>query len=210
MPLGLLLLSVVTILIALGLTERALDRLHLTDRQALLVIAAMAAGSFIDLRLSLAGVAWEVNVGGGLVPLALGAYVWAKADTALERWRGLFTILVTTGVVWGLSRFTDFDPGRSPLSYVDPLWLFGLTAGVVAYIAGRSRRSAFLGGSVGVLLALVVDGLLARRAGMGVSVPLGGAGLLDASVVGGVLALGLAEWVGEVRERIQRQGGQGE
>jgi hypothetical protein len=209
MPLGLLLLSVVTILIALGLTERALDRLHLTDRQALLVIAAMAVCSFIDLRFPFAGVPWEINVGGGLVPLVLAAYVWARADTALERWRGLFTILVTAGVIWGLSQFTDFDAGRSPLAFIDPLWLFGLVAGVVAYIAGRSRRSAFLGGSVGVLLALVADGLLARRTGMAIPVSLGGAGLLDASVVGGVLALGLAEWVGEVRERI-RHGGQGE
>ncbi|MGE5483302.1 MAG: DUF1614 domain-containing protein [Bacteroidota bacterium] len=209
MPLGLLLLSVVTILIALGLTERALDRLHLTDRQALLVIAAMAVSSFIDIRFPFAGVPWEINVGGGLVPLVLAAYVWARADTALERWRGLFTILVTAGVVWGLSQFTDFDAGRSPLAFIDPLWLFGLVAGVVAYIAGRSRRSAFLGGSVGVLLALVADGLLARRAGMAITVSLGGAGLLDASVVGGVLALGLAEWVGEARERI-RHGGQGE
>jgi uncharacterized membrane protein len=139
----------------------------------------------------------------------LAAYVWARADTALERWRGLFTILVTAGVIWGLSQFTDFDAGRSPLAFIDPLWLFGLVAGVVAYIAGRSRRSAFLGGSVGVLLALVADGLLARRTGMAIPVSLGGAGLLDASVVGGVLALGLAEWVGEVRERI-RHGGQGE
>ena len=43
------------------------------------------------------------------------------------------------------------------------------------------------------MLALVADGLLARRAGMAITVSLGGAGLLDASVIGGVLALGLAE-----------------
>ncbi|MBE3576642.1 MAG: DUF1614 domain-containing protein [Limnochordales bacterium] len=209
MPLGLLLLSVVTILIAFGLTERALDRLHLTDRQALVLIAAMAAGSFIDLRFEFARVPWEINLGGGLIPLLLSAYVWARADTALERWRGLFTVLVTAGIIWTLSHFTDFDAGRSPWAYLDPLWLFGLVAGLVAYIAGRSRRSAFLGGSVGVLLALLADGLLARRAGMDVSVTLGGAGIFDASVIGGVVALGLAEWVGEVRERI-RTGGQNE
>ncbi|NLG67943.1 MAG: hypothetical protein GX496_00035, partial [Firmicutes bacterium] len=51
LPTGVIVLVVVAALIFFGLAHRALDRLRLTDGQALLVIAAIIAGSFIDLPL---------------------------------------------------------------------------------------------------------------------------------------------------------------
>lgn len=208
MPLGLLVLAVVTLLIAMGLTQRVLDRLHLTEGQALVVVLLMAAGSFVDLKFTLGGAPWEVNLGGGLIPLGLIAYVFGRADTAVERWRSLFSLFATAAIIWGIAHVTDFDAGRTPalLRFIDPLWLFGLIAGVLAYLAGRSRRAAFIGGSGGVLLSLLVTDLLARRAGMDVPVRLGGGGIFDGSVIAGVIGLGLAEWVGEVRERISTGG----
>lgn len=48
-PLGLLTLLAVSILIYFGVGHRVLDRLRLTDRAALGVIAAIIVGSFIDI-----------------------------------------------------------------------------------------------------------------------------------------------------------------
>jgi len=44
MPVGIILLLIISILIFLGLAQRVLDRLGLTDRTALLFIAAMLVG----------------------------------------------------------------------------------------------------------------------------------------------------------------------
>jgi len=46
MPVGIILLLIISILIFLGLAQRVLDRLGLTDRTALLFIAAMLVGAF--------------------------------------------------------------------------------------------------------------------------------------------------------------------
>ena len=59
---GLIALVVISILIYFGVAQRALDRLRLTDRAALAVIAAIIIGSFIDIPVSDRLI---INVGGG-------------------------------------------------------------------------------------------------------------------------------------------------
>ena len=80
---------------------------------------------------------------------------------------------------------------------IDPLWLSGIVAGLVGYLAGRSRRSAFIAGVGGVLLSDVYTLFTSPSPTM-----VGGAGVFDQVVIAGVLAVGLAEIVGETRERL--------
>lgn len=72
----------------------------------------------------------------------------------------------------------------------------------MAYLAGRSRRSAFIAGT----LAIFFNDLLARieniMAGITTPIAIGGAGVFDAIVIAGFIALGFAELTGETLERI--------
>jgi hypothetical protein len=87
--------------------------------------------------------------------------------------------------------------------FLDPMYMFAIVAGVVGYLAGRSRRSSFIAGSMGLLLTDIISRIeLALTGGTG-RMTIGGAGVFDSIVIGGILALMLAELIGETRERMQ-------
>ena len=201
MPSGTIALLVVALLIFFGLAHRALDRLRLTDTQALLIIALLIAGSFVDIPLVRGPLAVRVNLGGAVLPVALTAYLLARADTAAERVRSLLGAVITASAVTAVASVTDFDPGRG--DWVDPLWLFSALGGLVGYlVGGRSRRAAFISGSMGLLLTDVAQAVRAARAGFPTTLLIGGAGAFDMVVLGGLIALGLAEVGGEALERL--------
>ena len=85
---------------------------------------------------------------------------------------------------------------------VDPNYVYGLAAGVIAYLLGRSRRAAFFAGVVGVLLADIAVAALNWSRGIDQTLHLGSAGALDAVVISGLLAVLLAEFIGEAIERM--------
>ncbi|BAS27625.1 DUF1614 domain-containing protein [Limnochorda pilosa] len=201
MPLGLIVLLAVAALIFFGAAHRVLDRLHLNDVQALVVVALLAAGSFVEIPFRRPPVELTVNVGGALVPLALVVYLLARADTGWERVRAILGAAVTGGALWGITQLTDFEPGFADV--LDPLWLVGLVGGGVGYLAGRSRRASFVSATLGVLALDVIHLIRGLSAPGPVRVAVGGAGAFDAIVVAGILAVGLAEVVGEGLERLQ-------
>lgn len=205
-PLGVILLIVISLLIFFGLAHRALDRMHLSDRGALLVILAMIVGSFITIPIPGGRYPISLNVGGGLIPLGLAIYLLAKAGTAPERMRALLGAAVTALALFAVSSLVMRglpEPGGR-YEILDALWVYPVVAAVVGYLAGRSRRGAFVSATLGLLtmdvgyyLWLVSRGAPAGR------VSIGGTGAFDAVVLAGILAVLLAEVVGEVRERLQ-------
>lgn len=195
MPLGLLLLFGLTALIFFGLAERVLDRMRLTDIQALVFIGLMIVGSYVEIPFFGGS---RLNVGGALVPLALVIYLLSRAGTARERWRAIIAAVVTAVVVVAVGMLVPGGPHTGSITLIDPLWLYAITAGVVGYLSGRSRRSAFIAGVGGLLLADLFDVI-----GRGATTEIGGAGIFDQIVLGGVIAVGLAELIGESRERLQ-------
>ena len=208
MPVGTVLLLVIAALIYFGVGQRLLDRMRLTDTQALVAIALMIGGSFITLPLRTGRTSVGINLGGGLVPLGLVIYLLIRADTAQERVRALVAALVTGGIIYGISQFTDFDPS-SPYLFIDPLWLFSIVAGIVGYLSGRSRRASFIAGVMGLFVVDLIHFAQAVLSNMPTRVVLGGAGVFDAMIVSGLIAVALAEFVGETRERLA-EGGDGQ
>ena len=200
MPVGLIVLLAVAALVYFGLAHRVLDRMRLTDRQALLFIGLMLLGSFVDIPLLRNTVDLSINVGGALVPLALAVFLLVRADEPREKVRALLAALVTAGFVWGLSQLTDFEPPER--DFIDPIWLFSIVAGLVGYLAGRSRRAAFIAGTMGILLVDVFSLAKNLTRGLPATMAIGGAGVFDSIVLAGVIAVGLAELVGETRERL--------
>lgn len=203
-PIGLILLVVISMLIFFGLAHRALDRMQLSDRAALFVIAAMIVGSFIDIPVPGGRYPVSINVGGALVPVGLAVYLLLRAGTRREWVRALGASIITAATVFVVGSLLMTGDPRGRFEYLDALWVYPLVAGVVACLAGRSRRSAFIAATLGVLLMDVgyYFWLLWRGAPAG-RVLIGGAGAFDAIVVAGVLAVLLAEVIGEVRERLQ-------
>lgn len=203
LSLGLIALGVVAALVYFGVAQRVLDRMRLTDTQALLFIALMIVGSFITLPVLRGRTEVTVNAGGFLVPLALAVYLFLQAGTAAEKTRAAVASIVTGATVWALSSLTDFGPHGGRGAVIDPLWLFGLLAGAIAYALGRSRRAAFISGVLGVILADVAAIVGAWRAGRVAVYPLGGGGAFDALVLAGIVGVALAEVFGEAREALQ-------
>jgi len=199
MSTGLILLVIVGILVGFGVAQRVLDRLRLTDRQALFFVLALLVGGMLpDIPL---GGNLSINAGGALVPVGISVYLLVKADSAKEVVRALVASALTGAAIYFLGKILPDEPETA---FMDFNYLYGLVAGIVAYIFGRSRRGAFV---AGVLGAVIADFWSAAEIWMqGVSQPLllGGAGAMDVIVISGVAAVLLAEFLGEVIERIQR------
>lgn len=196
---GTMLLLIAAILVFCGLLQRVLDRMHLTDRQALILIGAMLAGTFLpDIPLG----PIRVNIGGAVIPLGVCVYLFCRADETAERWRACLGSLLTGGAVFALSMML---PAEAEVMLVEPMWLYGICGGVVAWVIGRSRRAAFICGVMGVLLADAVSALVAAAQGYTVQFTLGGGGIADACVISGVIGVLMCELIGETVERFVRR-----
>lgn len=196
--LGLTSLVIVAVLIYVGVAQRVLDRLRLTDREALLFIAAMALGNFIEIPVT-ANVA--VNIGGAVVPAILAIYLFVKAGTVKEKTRAIIATIVATAVIYGANKLFPATP-LFPLP-IDPMYLYAILAAIAGYVAGRSRRSAFIAGVMSMILVDVISRIEVAYIGGDSSVTIGGAGLFDGVVIVGILAVALAELFGETLERVQ-------
>lgn len=198
MSAAMLVLTIAAILVYCGLLQRVLDRMHLRDRQALLLIGAMLVGTFLpDISLGFV----RVNIGGCLIPVGVCIYLLAKADTALERLRAVLAALLTGGAVYALSALL---PAEAEKLLIDPMWLYGICGGLIAWLLGRTRRGAFFAGVIGVLLADTTSAIVAWSQGSLVQLALGGGGIADAAVISGVIAVLFCELIGESIERLVR------
>ncbi|MFO7151618.1 MAG: DUF1614 domain-containing protein [Bacillota bacterium] len=196
MPVGVTLLLVLAVLIYFGLLQRILDRMRLSDKMALAFIGAMAVGTFLP-NIPL-GSGLSINIGGGLIPIGLAVYLIATADEREEKIRAIVASLLTGLAVYAGGRLLPSEPETM---MVDPLIVFSIFAGLIAYIFGRSRRGAFVAGVMGILISDIIYavGLAGQPAGTAI----GGAGVFDAAIISGVIGVALCELVGETREKLQ-------
>ena len=200
MPIGMILLLVVGVLVYFGVAHRILDRMRLTDKQALLFILAVIAGSFIDIPLMRTPVDVSINVGGALLPALLSIWLIFKADETAERVRAILAAILVAAAVSLGSRYLPYEPENM---FLDPKIIYGISAGLIAYLAGRSRRSAFVGGVLGIVLSDIVHLVTLMRLGIAGTTNIGGAGAFDVVLIAGIVAVMVAELVGETREKMQ-------
>ena len=200
MPVGMIVLLVVGVLVYFGIAQRILDRMRLTDKQALLFIGAVVAGSFIDIPLMSEPIAVSINVGGAVLPAVLSLWLITKADENVERIRAIGASIAVAAAVWLGSRYLPYEPENM---FLDPKLIYGISAGLIAYLAGRSRRSAFIGGVLGIVLSDIIHMVTLLNAGIPGRTDIGGAGVFDVTIIAGIVAVMVAELVGETREKLQ-------
>jgi len=198
MTFGMIVLLVLSLLVIFGVGQRVLDRMHLNDKWALGLMLAIFIGGLIP-AIPIGNV--RIGVGGCLIPLGICIWVLIKADSGLEVARALFGSLLTAAAVWLISLLMPAEPRNIIL---DPNYAYGLAAGVVAYILGRSRRAAFVCAVLGMLLADIAVGVANASKGIDTLLRLGTGGALDAVVISGFIAVLLSEFVGELIERAVR------
>lgn len=206
LPIGQLLLVVLAAIIFLGVAQRVLDRMRLTDTQALIILGALFISPLFPNVTVAPGI--SINLAGTLIPLGVIAYLIITADEAYERTRAVTATIITAAAVFALEQILPPEPTQAMVLDVDPLWAAGLLAGLVGYLSGRSRRSSFIAGAGGIVLADIVGVIVATAGGaQGTFAAIGGAGAFDAIIIAGVIAVVLAEVVGETREYFARRRG---
>lgn len=201
-PIGVILLVVASILIYFGVAHRILDRLRISDKAALAVIAAMIIGSFISIPIP-GPVQASLNVGGALIPIGLAVYLLSKAGTTKEWVRALVATALTGGIIYYVFSVLASGNPESPFAWLNSVYLYPVIAGLIAYIVGRSRRAAFVSATLGVLSADIINYVYLATRGIPGRVLIGGAGAFDSIVLSGIIAVLLAEVIGETRERLQ-------
>ncbi len=197
---GIIALTLVTALIYLGFLHRVLDRMKLTKETALVILLLMLAGLFIP-SIPLGNNVF-INVGGALVPLGVCLYLLFTADTTQEKGRAVATALLVMVIVYLSDKILSIRPGGT--LDLDPIYFPAVAAGIIAYVWGRSRRAAFIGGVLGVILLDLVSLLEIQLQGLPFTdLVIGAGGAFGTVVIAGMLAVLLAEVVGETRERLQ-------
>lgn len=198
MSIGLILLAAVSVLVLFGVAQRVLDKMQLTDRAALVIAAVIFFGGLVpDIRIGRVA----INLGGAVAPLGVCVWLLIRTDTAKEFWRAIIGSVITGALVFLLGRILPNEPENI---VIDPNYVYGLAGGVVAYALGRSRRAAFICGVLGVLLADTAVAVVNWANGLSQTLTLGGAGAMDVVVISGLLAVLLAELMGELIERMAR------
>lgn len=198
MSVGMILLTVVAILVFFGVAQRVLDKMYLSDKMALLLIALMFFGTLIP-NVTIGRVSF--SLGGTLIPVGVCVFLFVKAGTGKEKIRALIGAVVTAGIIYALSALLPNEPEAM---FIEPMYLYGIVGGIVAYLLGRSRRGAFICGVLGILLADVAQAVVNWTSGIDQPLVLGGAGVFDAMMFSGILGVLLCELLGELIERVTR------
>lgn len=198
MSVGMIFLTASAILVFFGAAQRALDKMYLTDRTALLLIALMFFGTLIP---NIGTNQISISIGGAVIPVGICIYLLFKADTVQEKLRTIVGAILTGAIIYAIS---SLSPDEPEAIIIDPIYLNGIAGGLIAYLLGRSRRGAFVCGVLGVLIADLAVGIVNYFNGVEQTLVLGGGGAFDAVVLSGLLGVVLAELMGELIERFVR------
>ncbi|NLY10937.1 MAG: DUF1614 domain-containing protein [Firmicutes bacterium] len=198
LPFSVVLLGIVVILIFLGFAERVLARMRLSNVSAIVLLDLMALAHFLPATKITQNLEFKLGI---LVPLGVSLYLLFTTSPK-ERNIGILTIALTTVALWLSDVLLSIDPGEG--FDLDPLYIGAVFAVICAYLLDRSRRAAFISATLGILLVDLIAAYRVSLMSLPQTITIGGGGIFDSIVIGGILAVLLTEAVGEVLERISR------
>ncbi len=195
MSVSLTIISIVILLIMFGVGQRILDSLRLNDKEALIILVLICVGLIIP-PIWL-GEYFCFSIGGFLIPLGLSIYLLISCGFSRDLLRALIGTLLVAGVIYLLEWLLPADPESM---IIDNTYVYGVVAGVIAYLLGRSRRNAFISCLFGITLAQLVQWIInfANKTpsilGLGVGGPFG------TYVVAIIISVALSEFLGRCFE----------
>ena len=201
MSAGYIILLVLILLVMFGAGQRVFDRMRMNDTWALVIMIAIAIGLAIPtIRI---GKNFEFNIGGFLIPFGVCVYLLVRVGWSWDLFRAALGTLITAGAILGLEYLLPASPEKFLLDY---MFVYGIVAGLVAYLLGRSRRNALICSVFGITLARVIQFVINICTGVKSSVlSLGSAGAFDSMVIAILFAVGLCEVLGEGLEKLRKK-----
>ena len=194
MSVTLSILLTIIVLLMLGLGQRILDQLRLNDTQAIVLLLLIAIGIIIPpITIGLV----SVSIGGFLIPFGICLYLLIKVGFSRDLIRAIIGTIITAGIIYGLEWIMPADPEELLL---DPVIVYGVVAGIVAYILGRSRRNAYICAVLGVSLSQIVQFIVNMSTGINSTLGLGVGGAFSTLIVAIIISVSLAEFLGRAFE----------
>lgn len=191
MSVSLWILSALIILIMLGAGQRILDQMRLNDKQAIMVLLAIIVGIIIPPVYI--GKYFCFSIGGFLIPLIICVYMLVSAG-----WRDVLRAIIGIFLVGGVIYLLDWLlPAKTPEDMIiDPMYVYGIVAGIIAYSLGRSRRNAFVSCVLGISLAMLIQFIINMAKGAPTILGLGVGGAFGTVVIATIISVALCEFLG--------------
>lgn len=198
MQISVWIVTAIILLIMFGAGQRILDKLRLSDKWAIAILVAIIIGIIIPpIKIS---DMFSFSIGGFLIPFGLCVYLLIRAGWSMDLVRAFAGTIITAGVVLLLEMFL---PSKTPEDIlIDNTYLYGIVAGLVAYLLGRSRRNAFVCSVLGLTLASVAIFVYNLSVKVETELALGVGGIFDSIILSILIAVGLAELIGKTAEII--------
>ena len=195
MSVSLIIILALIVLVMLGTGQRILDSMRLTDKQALLVLLSIAIGLVIPSIYI--GPYFCFSIGGFVIPFIICVYLLVSCGPS----RDLVRSIIGTVLVAGFCIALDYILPAEPESLIiEPMFIYGIVAGLTAYLLGRSRRNAFISAILGINLAAIIMFLINLSMGIKTVLGLGTGGAFGTTIVACLISVSLAEFIGRMMQ----------
>lgn len=195
MSVSLIIISILILLIMFGVGQRILDSLRLSDKAALLILILICIGLFIPPIWI--GEYFCFSIGGFLIPLALSIYLLISCGWSRDLLRAFIGTILVAGIIYGLEWLLPADPEEM---LIDNMYIYGIVAGLIAYILGRSRRNAFISCLFGLTLAQLIQWIVNFAMNTTTILGLGVGGAFGTYIVSIIIAVAVSEFLGRCFE----------
>lgn len=200
MSVSLAILSALIILLMFGAGQRILDQMRLNDKQAILVLLSMIIGIIIPPIYI--GKYFCFSIGGFLIPFIICVYMLISAGLSRDLLRAFIGTILVAGIVYGLEWLMPADTPEDIV--IDPMYVYGVVAGIVAYVLGRSRRNAFVCSVLGISLAITIQFVVSLCLKTPTVLGLGVGGAFGTIIVSTIISVGLCEFMGRAFETAKK------
>lgn len=191
MTIGVLILLAISFLIFIGKAKRILGEMEVSEMFVLITIAIIIVSIFVIPDIPI-GNTNTISIGGTIVPIYFGVYIFLKIRTLSNRMNTIFAGLFAGLLVFFIKQLF-ISPNGFYFTDNNILYLlYGIIGGFTAYVLGRSFKSilviSILGTVVNDVISLVINNFIYS----GESINLGTGVFFDSLVISTIFSLTLS------------------
>ena len=195
MSVSLWILTILILLLMFGLGQRILDQMRLNDKQAIIILVMIVIGLLIPPIYI--GRYFCFSIGGFLIPLVICVYMLISSGKR-DNLRALIGTILVGGIIYGLEWLMPAKTAEDII--IDPMFIYGIVAGIIAYVLGRSRRNALICSVFGISLSMIIQFIINLCLGAPTVLGLGVGGAFGTMIVSSIIAVALCEFLGRAFE----------